>query len=137
MNIGYSTTKPFSFKQCFIYSCQSLQNHVVGGFNPSETYESIGMMTFPTCGKIINPVMFQSPPTSYGAGIRNMFHIILVHHRCIFHNNLRSPPEGFNRFNRPTTPGDGVHSKTLGVEGSGAGFAYTVATASRVKCSVL
>ena len=27
---------------------------LVGGFNPSETYESVGMMTFPIYGKIKN-----------------------------------------------------------------------------------
>ena len=33
----------------------------VGGLNPSEKYESLGMMKFPLYGKI--KVMFQSPPT--------------------------------------------------------------------------
>jgi hypothetical protein len=37
--------------------------NLVGGFNPSEKYESVGIIIFPTDWKVIK-IMFQSPPTS-------------------------------------------------------------------------
>ena len=44
--------------------CYIFLYHLVGGFKPSETYESIGMMIFPNIWENIS-VMFQSPPTSH------------------------------------------------------------------------
>ena len=40
-----------------------ISHYMVGGFNPSEKYESVGMMKLPRYGKI--KVMFQSPPIRY------------------------------------------------------------------------
>ena len=45
-----------------IFNIFQVSSNLVGGFNPSEKYESVGMMTFPIYGKI--KAMFQSPPTS-------------------------------------------------------------------------
>ena len=41
------------------------QNDPVGGFNPSEKYESVGMMTFPIYGKIKNVPNHQPGIHSY------------------------------------------------------------------------
>ena len=60
-----------------------------GGLNPSEKYESIGMMTFPTECKN-NPVMFQSPPTScLILGITWSSLPIPVDHRWLFQDAHR------------------------------------------------